>query len=84
MDEKNPEEVSFLDSYNNTAEHQNQFTMTETSMDKIHKAMDKPIDPMVWMINKSTRHKGYNKALKIHRKICYVNLEGVYKTHTCQ
>ena len=45
--------MSFLGLYDETAEHQNQFTMTETLVDKINKAMDNPVEPMVWMINKS-------------------------------
>ena len=65
---KKPEEVSFLGLYDEDGTHQNQFTMTETLMDKINKAMDNPREPMVWMINKSKKHKLYNGALPIHRK----------------
>ena len=39
--------------YDEDGTHQNQFTMTETLMDKINRAMKNPIEPMVWMINKS-------------------------------
>lgn len=78
---KKPEEVSFLGLYDNTAEHQNQFIMTETLMDKINKAMNNPIEPMVWMINKSKKHKLYNNALPIHRKIYDVSNMLVYKKH---
>ena len=53
MVEKKTEEVSFLGLYDEDGSHQNQFTMTETLMDKINKAMENPIEPMVWMINKS-------------------------------
>ena len=48
-----PEEVSFLGLYDEDGTHQNQFTMTETLMDKINRAMTNPIEPMVWMIHKS-------------------------------
>ena len=77
---KNPEEVSFLGLYG-TAEHQNQFTMTETLVDKINKAMDNPVEPMVWMINKSKKHTLYNNALPIHRKVYDVSNMLVYKKH---
>ena len=52
---KKTEEVSFLGLYNEDGTHQNQFTMTETLMDKINRAMTNPIEPMVWMINKSKK-----------------------------
>ena len=52
---KNPEEVSCLCLYDEDGSHQNQFTMTETLMDKTNKAMENPIEPMVWMINKSKK-----------------------------
>ena len=50
-------------------------------MDTINKAMDNPIELMVWMINKSKKHKLYNNALPIHRKIYDVSNMSVYKKH---
>ena len=53
---KNPDEVSFLGLYDNDGLHQHEFTMNETLMDKINKAMNNPREPMVWMINNSKTH----------------------------
>ena len=79
---KKPEEVSFLGLYDEDGTHQNQFTMTETLMDKINKAMENPIEPMVWMINKSKKHTLYSNALPIHRKTYDVSNTLVYKKKT--
>ena len=75
--------MSFLGLYDKTAEHQSQFTMTETLIDKINKAMDNPREPMVWMINKSKKHTRYNNALPIHRKVYDVSNMLFYKS-ICQ
>ena len=53
---KKTDEVSFLGLYNNDGLRQHEFTMNETLMDKINKAMDNPREPMVWMINNSKTH----------------------------
>ena len=81
---KTPEEVSFLGLYDEDGSHQNQFTMTETLMGTLNKAMDnsRTIEPMVWMINKSkTIHTLYTNALPIHRKVYDVSNMLVYKTY---
>ena len=78
---KNPDEVSFLGLYDNDSLHQNEFTMNETLMDNINKAMDNPREPMVWMINSSKKHTLYNNALPIHRKVYDVSNMLVYKKH---
>ena len=73
--------MSFLGLYDEDGSHQNQFTMTETLMDKINKAMENPKEPKVWMINKSKKHTLYSNALPIHRKIYDVSNMLVYKKH---
>ena len=76
------EEVPFLDLYDEDGTHQHQFTMTETLMDKINRAMKNPIEPMVWMINRSKKHTLYSNALPIHKKNYDVSNMLVYKNHT--
>ena len=55
--------------------------MAERLIDKINKAMSNPIEPMVWMINKSKKHTLYNNALPNHRKIYDVSNMLVYKKY---
>jgi hypothetical protein len=75
-----PDEISFLGLYE-SCHHGVDFTMDETLMNKIDRAMRNPIDPKVWMINKRRKRKRYTNALPIHRKIYDISNMLLYKKH---
>ena len=43
--------------------------------------MNNTIDPKVWMINKSKKHRLYNNALPIHKKMYDISNMLLYKKH---